>query len=104
MYTVEISLRFNILYNYGTLVLEHSLLLEAQYGDEGLYINICTQVRPFVNMSPMGTLWEALEPCVIESECGGRSSLVQPNTAQSLKQLFKGLWMCSSWLSTGLHC
>ena len=34
--------------------------------------------------------WGALEPCAIESECDGRSSLVQPNTAEPLNQLFEG--------------
>ena len=31
-----------------------------------------------------------IEPCTIESECGGRSSLVQPNRAEPLNQLFDG--------------
>ena len=32
--------------------------------------------------------WDAIEPCTIKSECGWRLSLVQPNTAEPLNQLF----------------
>ena len=43
-------------------------------------------------MSHWGALWLVLESCAIETACGARSSLVQPNTAEPLNQLFFRVW------------